>query len=171
MWRIPVFILLINALSSLQKRLEWDFLKWYNLHKGYNTQVSLLFKSSCTSLCFYEKPILLPVFANQKKCKVDFPFYDKRQEAKSVQYLFCYEPVWGQLYTLSSKSGPTKLCPQEPHLASQHQATRTLNYVCKYLCHISICFVHPFVGGVWRYQKKPKRGYFLGLGMVKSFSM
>ena len=46
--------------------------------------ISQFSRISFTALCFYKRPILVPVFANQKKFKKDFHFHEKRQKAKTV---------------------------------------------------------------------------------------
>jgi len=60
------------------------------------TGVSCCLQVRVTSLCSYERPTLVPVFANQKKYEGNFHFYKKKKKAKSeksVWLLFCRGPL------------------------------------------------------------------------------
>ena len=72
-------------------------------------------------LCFEEKTSARTCFlANLKKSEEDFHFYDKGRKAKigfSVRFAAAMTEA---ACTPSSKSGPAKFLPREPHSASQH---------------------------------------------------
>lgn len=40
-------------------------------------------------ICFYERPTLIPVFANRKKSEEGFHFYEKRWKAK-IAFSVCF---------------------------------------------------------------------------------
>ena len=70
-----------------------------------------------------ERPALVPVFVDQKKCKEDFCFYGKRRKVKTELRLGFAGTVTEAAHTPGSKSGTTKLPPWGPTLsilASDH---------------------------------------------------
>lgn len=69
-----------------------------------------------------------------------------RKKAKSERVqLVLHWAVTEAVCTPAARSGPTKFLPQEPHSASQHQATRALNCVCEHQCCVLTYFVHSLV--------------------------
>ena len=61
---------------------------WFALKNGFKVQVSPIFQKF-TPLRFYERPTLVPVFANRKKSEEDFHFYEKRLKAK-IAFSACF---------------------------------------------------------------------------------
>jgi len=106
-------------------------------------------------LCFFERPTLVLVFANQKKSKEDVCFMKKSKKQKSCSVLVYSETLRSQ-HTPDSTCGAAQLLPRELHSASQGQATIVLNCVCEHLCFISIYFVRPLARCVLMYQKSLK---------------
>lgn len=75
-----------------------------------------LFKKVCImTISFYERPILVFVFANWKKSEENFCFYEKKKvkSKNCVQCLFCNKHHRGGTH-------PAKIPPWEPQSASQH---------------------------------------------------
>ena len=96
-----------------------------------------LFKSSFYTT-FYKTPILVLVFGNWMKSKEEFCFNQKRLKVRIEFRVGCFE--------VSSPRGSmrdTTQLFQEPHSASQHQATIALNYLHEHLCFILTYLVHP----------------------------
>lgn len=78
-----------------------------------------------------------------------------RKKAKSERVqLVLHWAVTEAVCTPAARSGPTKFLPQEPHSASQHQATRALNCFFEHLCFIVTSFVLLLARCVLRYQKR-----------------
>nr|XP_035933861.1 uncharacterized protein LOC118526605 [Halichoerus grypus] len=78
-------------------------------------------------LRIYKRHTSLPAFANLKKCKEDFGFYEKRRKA-TIAFFVLRPAVTEEVGTLSSKSGVAKLPPRGIHSASQQQAAIGLNW-------------------------------------------
>ena len=112
----------------------WLYPSW-NILEG--TYFSMTFGPVQVSpFCFYKRPTLVPVFANQKESKEDFHLYLKRRKAKIV-FSDCSaaSPVRGSVHAEQpGESGTTRLLPCELHAASQHQACIVWNCVCELLC-------------------------------------
>ena len=86
---------------------------------------------------FYGNPTLGPVFANQKKSKEDFCFYEKGQKTKTVFRIYFAGSLDPKLW-----EQPCELLPREIHSTSLHQAVIALNRVCELLGFISIYDAH-----------------------------
>lgn len=128
-------------------------------------QVSLLFEISQSTTLLFEKPLLVPVFANHEKSKEDFRFYKKRQkEEKKKPSVFVFQRALVEaVHTPNTEELPP---------ACQHQATRRVSCVCELLCFLSIYCVHLLARCVLRYQESPREViYFWGLGTLQNFSI
>ena len=91
---------------------------------------------------FYERPTLVSVFTNWKKCEDDCYFYEKKgKNENSVLPLFCSEALKRQHAPWEWEWPPSSL--PELQSSSHHQAIIALNCVCEDLCFIQINFVHP----------------------------
>ena len=98
-------------------------------------------------LCFYDRPTLVSVFANQKKSE-EFCFYKRKVKSKnSIQCWFCSELLQRQHAPWAVR---VALPSPFPGNYTQHQAVITLNCVCEHLCFISIYFVIPLARCVLR---------------------
>lgn len=120
-------------------------------------------------LCFYRRPTLVPVFANQEKSKVGFCFYEKDEKQKSLLLLFCsIEAAHAQRSSRESssrerssrergsrqggsrqggsrESGPTQAPLLTATLSISAVAAIALNSTCEHLCFILFYFVHPLI--------------------------
>lgn len=83
-----------------------------------------LFKSLRYTYCFYKRPMLVPVFTNQKKSREDFRSCKKKSKSThSIQHLFCSEPL--------AQGGPTRLLPRN------HTQRLSIRTVCVSVCALS----------------------------------
>ena len=87
-----------------------------------------------------------------------------------MKIVFSFVLQWTLLEAegLSSKRGPTRLLPPELHSAPQQQDTIALNYLWASVLYLDLSCVS--IGKICpKVSKKPKRGYFWGLGMLNIF--
>ena len=136
-----------------------------------NPGISCSLKFHIMPLRFYQSPTLVPIFANWKKSKEDFPSQEKRQEVKKHLVFVLQQAISGAAHPKhpSSESGPAKVLPQELPPASSQGAATALDWanICA-LSWIILC-IH-LARCALRYQKS-LRGNFWVLGMLKKFSM
>lgn len=120
-------------------------------------------------LPFYERPSLVPVSTNQKKSEENFHFHKKAKSKNSVQGLFCSEPL------------------QRHHRPQEMRVVSPDSFPKNYILSVSTSSCHSFELCLWasvfyldllcesfskmwpKVSEKPKRGYFLGLEMVKKY--
>lgn len=90
-----------------------------------------------TPICFYKRPILLPVFSNCKKSKEDFsPLQTKVRSKNSVQRV-SPAAVTEAARTWAPRPAAKPL-PQETHAGPQHQAAIALSCVRASVLRLSL---------------------------------
>lgn len=94
-------------------------------------------KVCLTPFPFKEKPILVPIVANQKKSKENFSSYQNKGE-KSIQHSFCSQWLEVQATSTQAFSGAANLFPWELHSTSES------NCHSFELC-LSICALSQFI--------------------------
>ena len=123
--------------------------KWLNTIQEGKRGLQLLspaFWKSTSGHFFYERSTLVPVSAHQRQSEEGFHIYQLLSRQQHPQ----------QWYDV------TKLLPQGPHSACQHQGAIACNCTCEHLCFSSIYFVHPLAGHVLKYPKR-LRNVLLGV--------
>lgn len=102
---------------------------------------SPLVRRSCYATRSYKRLTLIPDFAKGKKSKEDCHFHRRRQEEKTAVSVCFAVSCYRRGVRSSSETGPTKLLPWGPHIASQRPATIALNSV-------NICALSRFILGI-----------------------
>lgn len=102
-------------------------LKW-------ETGVTHFSKAHIMPLCFYGRPALVCILANQKK-SLSWKKWNQHSP------FFCNSHCRGR--TQGAVRGPPPTCFPGAHPASRHPAARAAGCVSERLCFLSICFVHP----------------------------
>lgn len=134
-------------LPSLNERFKFEFLLDYTGKKPARQQSSYLYnkwntgfpyyqKVWVTALCFYERPTLVPVFANTKKSEEDFCFYREKVKITFSMFLLPQARIEAARAT-SRGSGAAMLLPQDLHSAMRVTA---LSCVSEHLCFSSVYF-------------------------------
>lgn len=117
---------------------------------------------------FFERPTLVPIFANWKKSREDFLLSGKRQKQKQHSVFVSHwairerEPAQQLKWRHQAPSPRTALSLSAASCPGSGTVWPDLHF-------ISLYFVHSLAICVLRYQKKPKRSYFGGLEMLKKF--
>lgn len=130
-----------------------------NLCKCEIVGTPLLLKVRIPPLRFYERPTLVPVFANGKKSEKDLRFHKKWRKAR-IALSLCFATSRAALGA-AERRGPAKLLPRS---YGQHLSIRlpALTRVWEHLGSVSIYFVASV-------SKMPKKDYVVGLERLNNF--
>lgn len=99
-----------------------------------HTPVPHFLKVSIMSLCSYERPILVPIFAIWKTSKEDLRFCKN-----SSVFVLTAVAIRGSRHP-KQRERPHQAPSREPHSASQHLTTRGRGWVSEHLCS-TLCFL------------------------------
>ena len=78
-----------------------------------STGIACFLKVCFVPLCFYKRSALVRFLTNQKNSEEDFHFlFLKKQKMKSVQHLFCSEPLQRQQATRRARVAPASSFPR-----------------------------------------------------------
>ena len=109
--------------------------EWLNKYSHtIESRYPLLFKNSLYTTSLFRKTSIICFCSFKEIQRVRSLLWKKMQSENSIQPSFCSEQLEAA-HTRSSKNGAPKTLPQEPHSASQHQATIALN--CVSICALS----------------------------------
>lgn len=110
-------------------------------HRGCTGISHFSAKVRFTAIGFYERSILVPFFANQRKSKKNFCFNNsnnkKAKSENSIQHSFCNEPLRRQRAPWGARVAP-QAPSQGNSVASQRWATRALTCVCEYPLYLNL---------------------------------
>lgn len=118
-------------------------------------------------LCFDERPALIPAFSNCKKTEKNFLLGKKVKTENSVWHLFCHQPYGGSTPHKQRERPLPAPSPDTQHLSIQRPELWTVSVG---VCALSWFFLCASISKMCpNTSEKPKRGNFLGLGILKFF--
>lgn len=126
------------------------------------TDISHFSKVCVMPLWFDKRLTLITVFANWKKSKKNFCFYEKGWKVKAMfSICFATKPSQCQCAPRAARPAlPSSFPRKYPEHPSQHQTSRALNYVWKHLCFVSVYFMRLLARWVLSYQKSLRKVIF-----------
>ena len=123
-----------------------------------DTSIPSFSKVYLTPLHFYERPTLVPVFANRKNSTEIFTSMKARKGKNNVQHLFCNEQLWRQHVPRVARG--THHAPSLGATLSVSASSCHSFELCEHLCFILIRSVHLWARCVLRYQKRLREVIF-----------